>query len=109
MLKYVLKRFRYFYPGSFKSLKQKFVDGQKIYPYESSEIVGIYFNPEKARSFMKKQVYSEIGILPFEGKSYSALINYDAYLTNIYGAYMQFPPEEKRVCPHFYDSFIFEK
>lgn len=34
--------------------------------------------------------------LSFEGETFSAPTNYDAYLTKKYGDYMQLPPEEKR-------------
>ena len=106
MLKYALKRVRYFYPGSFKSLKKKLVDGQKALPYETSETVGVYYAAEKTKTFLPKQVYDEIGTILFEGREYPALKAFDAYLTKLYGNYMQLPPEEKRVSHHAYDSYI---
>lgn len=106
LLKYVLKRVRYYYPGSFMSLKRKLVEGQKALPYESSEIVGVYFASERTRTFMEKQIYETIGVLPFEGKEYPAILAYDRYLSRLYGDYMQLPPVEKRVSHHAYDSFI---
>lgn len=106
LLKYLLKRIRYFHPGSFMSLKKKLADGQKAIPYEDSVTVGIYYAAEKTRTFMEKRVYDEIGALPFEGRSCPALIHYDTYLTKLYGDYMQLPPEEKRVSHHAYDVYI---
>ena len=106
MLKYFLKRLRYFYPGSFRALKRKLVDGQKAIPYETSEIVGIYYASEKTRTFLPKRVYDEIGTILFEGREYAAPKDYDTYLTSLYGDYMQLPPVEKRVSHHAYDSFI---
>ena len=106
MLKYALKRLRYFYPGSFRSLKQKLVEGQKALSFDSCETVGVYFAAEKTRTFLEKNVYEEIGKLPFEGREYPALIHIDAYLTQLYGDYMKLPPVEKRVSHHAYDSFI---
>ena len=106
MLKYALKRIRYFYPGSFKSLKRKLVDGQKSLPYATSEIVGIYYAAEKTRTFLPKRVYDEIGTVLFEGREYPAPKDYDTYLTSLYGNYMQLPPVEKQVSHHAYDSFI---
>lgn len=106
MLKYYLKRLRYLYPVSFKSLKKKLVEGQKAVPYESAGTAGIYYASEKTRTFMDKAVYEEIGSLEFEGKEYPAIRHYDTYLTSLYGNYMQLPPEEKRVSHHEYDSFI---
>ena len=106
MVKYALKRLRYFYPGSFRSLKKKLVDGQKALPYADSEIVGVYYASEKTRTFLKKEIYDEIGTLPFEGKEYPALKHFDTYLSSLYGNYMQLPPEEKRVSHHAYDSYF---
>lgn len=106
MLKYALKRIVYFYPGTFISLKRKLVEGQKAIPFESSRTVGVYYEAEKTRSFMERHIYDAIGVLPFEGKSYPALQYFDAYLTKIYGDYMQLPPEEKRVSQHAYDTYL---
>ena len=106
MVKYALKRLRYFYPGSFRSLKKKLVDGQKALPYATSEIVGVYYASEKTRTFLKKEIYDEIATLPFEGKEYPALKHFDTYLSSLYGNYMQLPPEEKRVSHHAYDSYF---
>ena len=106
MIKYALKRVRYFYPGSFMSLKRKLVDGQKALPYETSETVGIYFAAEKTRTFLPKRIYDEIGSVLFEGREYPAPKSYDTYLTSLYGNYMKLPPEEKRVSHHAYDSYL---
>ncbi len=106
MVKYALKRLRYFYPGSFRSLKKKLVDGQKALPYATSEIVGVYYASEKTRTFLKKEIYDEIGTLPFEGKEYPVLKHFNTYLSSLYGNYMQLPPEDKRVSHHAYDSYF---
>ena len=106
LLKYLLKRIRYFYPGSFMSLKQKLVNGQKAIPYDQAETVGVYYAAEKTRTFMDKEIYEQISSLPFEGRSCPALTQFDAYLTKLYGNYMQLPPVEKRVSHHAYDTFI---
>ena len=82
------------------------MDGQKALPYETSDIVGVYYAAEKTRTFLEKPVYDEIGTILFEGKEYAALEQYDKYLRKLYGDYMQLPPEEKRVSHHAYDSYI---
>lgn len=105
-LKYILKRIRYPYFGSFRSLKARLVNNQKSIPYNAADVVGVYFASEKNRTFLEKRVYDDIGVLPFEGGIYPALKHYDVYLTKLYGEYMQLPPLEKRVSHHAYDSFI---
>lgn len=106
LLKYLLKRLRYFHPGSFMSLKRKLTQAQKALPYQTSETAGVYFAAEKTRTFFRKEVYDSIGLLPFEGRNYPAIKQYDRYLTQLYGDYMQLPPEEERVSHHDYDSFL---
>ena len=105
-LKYCLKRIVYFYPGSFRSLKDKVVAAQKAIPYNSSPSVGVYYWVEKTRTFMPKEVYEELAPVTFEGKSYPAVRQLDFYLTRIFGDYMQLPPVEKRVSHHAYDSYL---
>ena len=105
-LKYCLKRLAYFYPGSFRSLKDKVVAAQKAIPYETSSTVGVYYWVEKTRTFMPKAVYEELAPVTFEGKPYLAVEHLDYYLTRIFGDYMQLPPVEKRVSHHAYDSYL---
>lgn len=106
MVKYALKRLRYFYPGSFKSLKKKVVDAQKAIPYETSEVVGPYYWVEKTRAFLPRRIYDELVPYSFEGKEYPATKDYDTVLKALFGDYMQLPPVEKRVSHHAYDSYI---
>ncbi len=106
MVKYALKRLRYFYPGSFKSLKKKLVENQKAVPYEESSLVGPYYWVEKTRTFLPKPVYEEMDTVTFEGKEYLSVKDYDTVLKALFGDYMQLPPVEKRVSHHAYDSYI---
>ena len=69
-------------------------------------MVGVYFAAEKTRTFMKKEIYEGLDVLPFEDRNCPALKQYDAYLRQLYGDYMQLPPEEKRVSHHAYDVYI---
>lgn len=43
--------------------------------------------------------------VPFEDRIFSAMKDYDAYLTNGYGSYMQLPPKEKQVSHHEFDAY----
>ena len=52
------------------------------------------------REIMPKDWYSEGETLNFEGLSVTVPKEYDKWLTQVYGDYMQFPPEEKRVTLH---------
>ena len=39
-------------------------------------------------------------LLDFEGRQYMAIRGYESYLTELYGDYMQLPPEDKRMPSH---------
>ena len=41
----------------------------------------------------------------FEKHTFKAIKQYDAWLRGIYGDYMQFPPEDKRVAHHHYIAY----
>lgn len=53
--------------------------------------------------------YGEGTELTFEGMTVRAPKEYDRWLTQVYGDYMQLPPEEKRIPHHFVDAFDLEK
>ena len=47
----------------------------------------------------RRDSFEKTVMLEFEGKEYPGPANYDEVLTNIYGNYMQLPPEDKQK-PH---------
>ena len=51
---------------------------------------------DSTRNYQILDDFRETIDLPFEDKVFKSLIGYDRYLTNIYGDYMQLPPEEDR-------------
>lgn len=53
-----------------------------------------------ARERMPLDVFSESVPVTFEGQTFPAPKGYDVYLRNLYGNYMQLPPEEKRFSAH---------
>lgn len=99
----VAKPIVFFIPYSFihkmiKKLTQKNVDLVDYY-------LGCPFSPYREKEIMETDIFAEVEPLPFEGEIFSCLKMYDHYLTNIYGNYMQFPPEEKRVTHHDFKAY----
>ena len=54
--------------------------------------------------FPKKWMDTYVNLY-FEGKEFKVLSEYDFFLRRVYGDYMQFPPEEKRVPRHQYKAY----
>lgn len=76
------------------------------YKFEESKYIGVtsivqYLPNEK----VKKEEYIKPILLEFEGKKYTAPSNYDTYLTQLYGNYMQLPPVEKRKSDHWFKMY----
>lgn len=77
---------------------QKFNDIPTRYVFET--VQGVY-----VRRRFRKDTFLEIIDLPFEDRCFKGLKNYDEYLRNAYGDYMQLPPEEKRVTHHDFTAY----
>lgn len=73
-------------------------DEQKYIGVTSS---GVHFAEEK----MPKNEYLPTVEVEFAGKKYHAPQNYDRYLTQLYGNYMELPPEEKRNSQHGFTMY----
>lgn len=53
----------------------------------------------------KSSLMKEFTRTPFEGRQFLIMKDYDAYLSNAYGNYMQLPPKEKQVPHHKFDAY----
>lgn len=63
----------------------------------------------KSSLYVKKDVIHPVREILFEGHAFFAPNNYDAYLENLYGNYMQIPPEEKRLTHRAPITFLDEE
>lgn len=52
------------------------------------------------KEILNRRWFDDYILMPFEGIEVRVPIGYDAYLTHVYGNYMQLPPIEKRVTRH---------
>lgn len=75
---------------------------EKILSYRKSDsgYLGNIFGAWFEKEYFKKEVYEEMEYVPFENLKLPVPKNYDLYLTQMYGNYMELPPEEKRVPKH---------
>ena len=83
----------------------------KKHKYEQSKYVGTYsFNcPPIANHYILRECFGEGTTKMFEGIEVNVPVNYDAYLTRLYGDYMKLPPEEKRVAHHYNEGVDLNK
>lgn len=75
------------------------------FSFDSSKYAGCICGAYRSREIMESRVFSKIIDMPFEEYTFKALGEYDAYLSHIYGDYMQLPPEEKRVTHHSFHVY----
>ena len=77
------------------------------YPFDTSERAGVmtirhtYSDGSSKRTCFEKRMDVE-----FEGCMFKAPEEYDTYLTDMYGNYMQLPPDSKRVSHHCFKAYI---
>ncbi len=82
---------------------------QKYREDTSSQYIGAIcaaFYGEK--EILRSEWFTERCLLEFEGRKFWAPKGYDAFLTQLYGDYMQLPPEEKRVTHHDNKAWLVE-
>lgn len=97
-------RFKYYIKCVlFPSRKKVIAELEKLfhsYPFESSEYAGAITGMFGIKEHMNSEVFKDYIWMDFEGKKYMCIKDYNAYLTQHYGDYMQLPPEERRVTHH---------
>ena len=70
------------------------------YDYDSAEYVGVLEGRAEEKEAMLKTALEPSVQVDFEGHKFYAMANYHEYLTNLYGDYMQLPPEDQQVSRH---------
>lgn len=73
---------------------------------ESEYVDNVVYNiySKKCPRFKRSVLESYIR-LPFEGREFSVIKNYDVVLRTMYGDYMQLPPEDKRIPHHNFKAY----
>lgn len=83
---------------------RKVIENSRRYISEQTRRVGMFVGAQNAavdRSGIEKTIYVD-----FEGRKYKAPSCYDGLLRQIYGDYMQLPPEEERITGHKFEAYI---
>ena len=77
---------------------RKFENSQSNFVFENSQGLGL-------KNRFDAVLFDNIVEMPFEDRLFMAFSNYDNYLKNSYGDYMQLPPVEKRVSHHAFKAY----
>ena len=88
------------------NLNKKIAKLDKIaqkYSYNDNDIVGCAV--WELKEFLEKTNFDSNVEVEFNGALFNAPIGYDNLLTQIYGDYMQLPPENERIAHHFYRAY----
>lgn len=78
--------------------------GQK-YNKKNTDYKGIVVWGYSYREVCRAELFSSSVKLEFEGKHYDVPAGYDEYLSNVYGDYMQLPPERKQQSVHKFNVY----
>ena len=88
-----------------KFFSNKYLSLLKHYPFYESEYTGYVWYPEwTKRLIFPREWFDSYIELPFEDITMNCPIEYDKYLKQQFGNYMQLPPESQRISVH--PSFV---
>ncbi len=88
-------------------LKKYFNKLARMYQNVMTEEVGIEDGGITLHWHIKRNVLEELMEGQFEGKTFTIPVDYDVYLKQVYGNYMELPPEDKRWIGHAIEHLDF--
>ena len=93
-----------------KFLFDRVIGVAKSIPFDTADHVGVMMtNIHTTEERVRKADYLPRVDVTFEGHVFPAPANYDTYLTQLYGDYMQLPPEKKRASRHAIMPFYWKE
>ena len=89
------------YGGLIKKIQTKY----QQHDFYKCKYVANLCSDKRARSVIERSCFDSYTELEFEGEQFKAFIGYRTYLENMYGDYMQLPPEDKRMTHHTFTAY----
>lgn len=89
---------------SLLKFQEKYEKLARQYHYDESEYVYATGGVYGRKDIFKRDLFLDLIKVEFEGTEFFAPQEFDAYLKQLYGDYMQLPPVEKRVSNHSYKA-----
>lgn len=78
----------------------------KKYPFDTSLYTGYTWSLQLKRLIFPQEWYRDYVVMPFEDTTIRCPKHWHEFLTQIFGDYMRFPPEDKRNSGHEFDKGI---
>jgi lipopolysaccharide cholinephosphotransferase len=78
---------------------EKEIDKLREKNFDESSYVVSTFGLRGEKEIIEQECFAQSIDVKFEGKTYKAPIGYDRYLKQMYGDYMELPPEDEQI-PH---------
>lgn len=94
---------------SSRTYEQKLEQICTKYSYDDCATVRSFYGVYGAKETYRKDLHGDGCLLEFAGRQYTAPVQWDKYLTQMYGDYMTLPPVEKRVSPHDLEDISLDK
>lgn len=84
---------------------EKLEDYFRASPFDKSPYVMSTFGLRGEKEVILQECFSDSVLMEFEKRKFPAPVGYEQYLTQMYGDYMQLPPESQRIPPHDYTVY----
>lgn len=91
---------RYLYAKKFQRFKKTMIGFPDKYTLEQSSYAGCIYGIFSYNEIMERRWFDNYTSLIFENHNFMSIVNYEDYLTQLYGDYMQLPPVEERIPKH---------
>ncbi len=88
-----------------KRLFQKVQNKYKNIDFDKVAYAAAVGGAYREREIYRRELFTELTTLTFEGREFYAIAAYDEYLKAHYGDYMQLPPAEKQVTHHTFKAY----
>ena len=89
-----------YFPFPVRMLYKNAIIVARKYENKPGKRVAFLMSPYHLRDVVDSSVYKKYIRMPFEGKNYMVVSDYDYLLKHVYGDYMKLPPVEKRTTRH---------
>lgn len=73
--------------------------------FEGSNFVANSIFGYHKKEQMPKNIFDSYVLLKFEDRKFYAVKDYNTYLSNLFGDYMQLPPKEKQISKHDFEAY----